>query len=60
MSKQVKDAVDRIIQQLETVIFDLNRKGDQMIAIVSVNITDPKSASEVAPKYSEKVFQPFK
>ena len=48
------------IYKLETVIFDLNRKGDQMVAIVSVNITDPKSASEVAPKYSEKVFQPFK
>ncbi len=48
------------VYKLETVIFDLNRKGDQMIAIVSVNITDPKSASEVAPKYAEKVFQPFK
>jgi hypothetical protein len=47
------------IYKLETVVFDLDRKGDQMIAIISVNITDPKSASEVAPKYSEKLAKQF-
>ena len=47
------------IYKLETVIFDLDRKGDQMIGIVSVNITDPKSASEVAPKYADKVAKQF-
>lgn len=47
------------IYKLETVIFDLDRKGDQMIGIVSVNITDPKSASEVAAKYADKVSKQF-
>ena len=47
------------IYKLETVIFDLNRKGDQMVAVISVDITDPKSASEVAPKYSEKIAKQF-
>ncbi len=47
------------IYKLETVVFDLDRKGDQMIAIISVNITDPKSASEVAPKYSQKLAKQF-
>ena len=47
------------IYKLETVVFDLNRKGDQMVAIVTMSITDPKSASEVAPKYSEKLAKEF-
>jgi hypothetical protein len=47
------------IYKLESVIFDLDRKGDQMVAVISVNITDPKSASEVAPKYSEKLAKQF-
>lgn len=47
------------IYKLETVVFDLDRKGDQMIAVISVNITDPKSASEVAPKYAEKLAKEF-
>lgn len=47
------------IYKLETVVFDLDRKGDQMVAVISVNITDPKSASEVAPKYSEKLAKQF-
>lgn len=47
------------IYKLETVVFDLDRKGDQMVAIISINITDPKSASEVAPKYSEKLAKQF-
>lgn len=48
------------IYKLETVIFDLNRTGDQMIAVISVNITDPKSATQVAPKYSEQLAKQFK
>lgn len=47
------------IYKLESVIFDLDRKGDQMVAVISINITDPKSASEVAPKYSQKLAQQF-
>jgi len=47
------------IYKLETVVFDLDRPGDQMIAVISVNITDPKSASEVAPKYAEKLAKEF-
>ena len=47
------------IYKLETVVFDLDRPGDQMIAVISINITDPKSASEVAPKYSEKLAKEF-
>lgn len=47
------------IYKLESVIFDLDRKGDQMVAVISVNITDPKSASEVAPKYAEKLAKQF-
>ncbi len=47
------------IYKLESVIFDLDRPGDQMVAVISVNITDPKSASEVAPKYSEKLAKQF-
>ena len=47
------------IYKLESVIFDLDRKGDQMVAVISINITDPKSASEVAPKYSEKLAKQF-
>lgn len=48
------------IYKLETVVFDLDRKGDQMVAVISVNITNPKSASEVAPKYSEQLAKQFK
>lgn len=47
------------IYKLETVVFDLDRPGDQMIAVISVDITDPKSASEVAPKYAEKLAKEF-
>lgn len=47
------------IYKLESVVFDLDRKGDQMVAVISVNITDPKSASEVAPKYAEKLAKQF-
>lgn len=46
---------------LESVAYDLEReRNKQLIAAVTVEITDPKSASEVAPKYAEKVFAQFK
>ena len=47
------------IYKLESVVFDLDRPGDQMVAVISVNITDPKSASEVAPKFAEKLAKQF-
>ena len=47
------------VYRLETVVFDLDRPGDQLVAVISINITDPKSASEVAPKYAEKVAEQF-
>jgi len=46
---------------LETVIYNLDlEKGKQLVSVVSVDITDPKSASEVAPKYAEKVLKALK
>lgn len=46
--------------KLETVIYDLNREHDrQLMAVVSVDITDPTSASKVAPAYAKKVIQQF-
>lgn len=46
---------------LETVIYNLNfEPGKQLMSVISVDITDPKSASEVAPKYADKVFKAFK
>ena len=48
------------IYYLETVAYDLKRdKGQQLIAVVSVNITDPDSAATVAEKYAEKIFAAF-
>ncbi|MCF6224559.1 MAG: hypothetical protein L3J34_12660 [Flavobacteriaceae bacterium] len=45
---------------LETVIYNLDlEKGKQLVGVVSVDITDPKSASKVAPKYAEKVWKQF-
>lgn len=45
---------------LESVAYDLEReRNKQLIAVVSVEITDPKSAAEVAPKYADKVFAQF-
>ena len=46
--------------QLESVAYDLEReRNKQLIAVVTVEITDPKSAAEVAPKYADKVFAQF-
>jgi len=45
---------------LESVAYDLEReRNKQLIALVSVEVTDPKSAAEVAPKYADKVFAQF-
>ncbi|UCE94467.1 MAG: hypothetical protein JSV73_04100 [Flavobacteriaceae bacterium] len=45
---------------LESVVYDLEReRNKQLIAAVTVDITDPKSAAEVAPKYADKVFAQF-
>lgn len=45
---------------LESVAYDLEReRNKQLIAAVTVDITDPKSAAEVAPKYADKVFAQF-
>jgi hypothetical protein len=45
---------------LETVIYNLElEKGKQLLGVVSVDVTDPKSASQVAPKYADKVLKQF-
>jgi hypothetical protein len=46
---------------LETVIYNLDLEpGKQLLGVISIDITDPKSASKVAPKYAEKVAQQLK
>jgi len=41
---------------LETVIYNLDLpKGKQLLGVLSVDITDPKSASKVAPEYADAV-----
>ena len=46
--------------KLETVVYELKREPNkQLVAVVSVNITNPKSANEVAPKYADKVLSQF-
>lgn len=46
--------------KLETVVYELKREPHkQLVAVVSVNITNPKSANEVAPKYADKVLSQF-
>lgn len=48
------------IYHLETVAYDLEReRNKQLIAVVTVDITDPKSAADVAEKYADKVFAQF-
>lgn len=48
------------VYQLESVAYDLEReRNQQLIAVVTVEIKDPKSAAEVAPKYADKVFAQF-
>ncbi|MCK5638380.1 MAG: hypothetical protein KAH67_06690 [Flavobacteriaceae bacterium] len=49
------------IYVLETVIYNLElEKGKQLMSVISVEVTDPKSASEVAPKYADKVLKAMK
>jgi hypothetical protein len=49
------------IYMLETVFYDLDREaGKQLVAVVSSEITDPKSASKVAPEYANAVAKQFK
>ncbi|MEN8124893.1 MAG: hypothetical protein ABFR32_07135 [Bacteroidota bacterium] len=46
---------------VETVVYDLRKeKGKQLLGVVSVNITDPKSASKVAPEYADAVVKKIK
>jgi hypothetical protein len=46
---------------LETVVYDLKRdEGKQLVAVVSAEVTDPKSASKLAPEYAEKVLKSLK
>jgi hypothetical protein len=46
---------------VETVIYNLDlEKGKQLLGVVSIDITDPKSASQVAAKYAAKVAGEFK
>lgn len=46
---------------LETVVYDLKRdNGKQLVAVVSAEVTDPKSASKLAPEYAEKVLKSLK
>jgi len=46
---------------LETVIYNLElEKGKQLLGVLSVDITDPKSASKVAPQYADAVVKQWK
>lgn len=46
---------------LETVIYNLDLpKGKQLLGVLSVDITDPKSASKVAPEYADAVSKHWK
>ena len=46
---------------LETVIYDLDKEpGQQLQAVVAIDVTDPKSASKVAPKYADAVAKGLK
>lgn len=48
------------IYHLESVAYDLEReRNKQLIAVVTVEIKDPKSAADVAEKYADKVFAQF-
>lgn len=41
---------------LETVIYNLDLEpGKQLLGVIAIDITDPKSASKVAPKYADAV-----
>ncbi len=47
--------------KVETVVYDLTKAiGKQLVAVVSVDVTDPQSAAQVAEPYAIKVVQEFK
>lgn len=46
---------------LETVVYNLElAKGEQLLSVISVDVTDPKSASKIAPKYADSVVKQWK
>ena len=46
---------------LETVIYNLDLEpGKQLLGVIAIDITDPKSASKVAPKYADAVLKQLK
>ena len=46
---------------LETVIYNLDMEpGKQLQGVISIDITDPKSASKVAPQYADAVAKQLK
>ena len=46
---------------IETVVYNLDLpKGKQLLSVISVDVTDPKSASKIAPKYAESVAKQWK
>lgn len=46
---------------VETVIYDLDKEpGKQLQGVVAIDITDPKSASKVAPSYADAVAKQLK
>ena len=46
---------------METVIYNLNMEpGKQLQGVIAIDMTDPKSASKVAPKYADAVAKQLK
>jgi len=46
---------------LETVIYDIEKPdGQQLQGVIAIDVTDPKSASKVAPKYADAVAKQLK
>ena len=46
---------------LETVVYNLDLpKGKQLLSVISVDVTDPKSASKIAPIYADAVVDQWK
>ncbi len=46
---------------LETVVYNLDLPdGKQLLSVISVDVTDPKSASKIAPKYADAVVDQWK
>ena len=46
---------------METVVYNLELpKGKQLLSVISVDVTDPKSASKIAPKYADAVAKQWK